>query len=204
MLKDKGIFSRDSNNHYVFNSTSTEGTMYDATNHFLTSDDEAQRELATSAFANKDGWYLRMTTGGEKILSSPLIIDYKVLFTSYIPAESSDSACAPPTGNSRAYLVNLSNGNAVDDLNQNNQLDNADRYADLRQSGIAPETKILIEEIIKPVVCLGTECASAVVETDENGNEVACTTDFACLVKNIYGRFERVIYDSWHTETERN
>lgn len=204
MLKDKGIFSRDSNNHYVFNSTSTEGTMYDATNHFLTSDDESQRELATSAFANKDGWYLRMTTGGEKILSSPLIIDYKVLFTSYIPAESSDSACAPPTGNSRAYLVNLSNGNAVDDLNQNNQLDNADRYADLRQSGIAPETKILIEEIIKPVVCLGTECASAVVETDENGNEVACTTDFACLVKNIYGRFERVIYDSWHTETERN
>ncbi|WP_026294589.1 PilC/PilY family type IV pilus protein [Salinimonas chungwhensis] len=204
MLKDKGIFKRDENNNHVFKTDTTEATMYNATEHLLTSDDASARELATSMFSNKDGWYLEMTTGGEKILSSPLIIDYKILFTSYIPAESSESACAPPTGNSRAYLVNLANGNAVDDLNQNNQLDNNDRYADLRQSGIAPETKILIEEIIKPVVCLGTECASAVIETEEDGDEVSCTSDFACLVRNIYGRFERVIYDSWTTETERN
>lgn len=203
MLKDKGAFSTDTDGHFTFKTDTSLATMYNATEHFLTSDDETTRELAASSFASKDGWYIEMTTGGEKILSSPLIIDYKILFTSYIPAASSQSACAPPTGNSRAYLVNLVNGNAVDDLNNNSALDGQDRYADLQQSGIAPETKILIEEIIKPVVCLGTECASAVIETDDDGAEVACTSDFSCLVRNIYGRFERVIYDSWTTETER-
>ena len=122
----------------------------------------------------------------------------------YVPASSSTSACAPPTGNSRAYLVNMFNGNAVDDLNQNNMLDGEDRYAQLKQTGIAPETKILIEEIVEPVVCLGTECVSAVTKTDEDGKEEDCGSDFACLARNIYGKFERIQRGSWKTETERD
>ena len=111
--------------------------------------------------------------------------------------------CAPPSGNSRAYLVNLFNGNAIDDLNQDGFVDEKDRSAQLKQTGIAPDTKILIEEIIQPVVCLGTECVSAVVKTDENGNEQACGSDFECLARNIYGRFERVTKGSWQSETEK-
>ena len=177
--------------------------MYNATSHTLNSRDESERELASQEFANKDGWYLNLNINGEKVLSSPLIIDYKVFFTTYIPAVSSTSSCAPPTGNSRAYLVNLFNANAVTDVNNDGEVNELDRAADLKQTGIAPETKILIEDIVSPVVCLGTECVSAVIEVDEDGNEQACTNAFECLAENIYGRFERVQRGSWHSETER-
>ena len=198
-----GVFKRDTNGNFTFMSTVTESDLYNATSHALTSSLDSTRELEAQAFANKSGWFLNLTTNGEKVLASPLIIDYKVFFTTYVPAVSSTSACAPPTGNSRAYLVSMFNGNAVTDLNNNGVLDSEDRVADLKQTGIAPETKILIEDIVSPVVCLGTECVSAVIDVDEDGNNEACTSSFECLAENIYGRFERIRRGSWHSETER-
>ena len=203
MLKDSGVFNRDVNGNYTFMQTVYESGMYNATSHALNSSDEGERELASQDFANKAGWYLNLTTNGEKVLSSPLIINYKVFFTTYVPAVSSTSACAPPTGNSRAYLVSMFNGNAVTDVNNDGEVNDADRSAELKQTGIAPETKILIEDIVSPVVCLGTECASAVIDVDEDGNDEACTNAFECLAENIYGRFERIQRGSWHSETER-
>ncbi|MEE3056242.1 MAG: PilC/PilY family type IV pilus protein, partial [Pseudomonadota bacterium] len=203
MLKDSGVFNRDVNGNYTFMQTVYESGMYNATSHALNSSDEGERELASQDFANKAGWYLNLTTNGEKVLSSPLIIDYKVFFTTYVPAASSTSACAPPTGNSRAYLVSMFNGNAVTDVNNDGEVNDADRSAELKQTGIAPETKILIEDIVSPVVCLGTECVSAVIDVDEDGNDEACTNAFECLAENIYGRFERIQRGSWHSETER-
>ena len=73
----------------------------------------------------------------------------------------------------------------------------------MSQTGIAPDTKILIENIVTPVVCLGAECETAVFEYDNDGNEIACQGEFACLVRNIYGRFERVQQQSWRTDIER-
>jgi len=203
MLKDSGVFNRDVNGNYTFMQTVYESGMYNATSHALNSSDEGERELASQDFANKAGWYLNLTTNGEKVLSSPLIIDYKVFFTTYVPAVSSTSACAPPTGNSRAYLVSMFNGNAITDVNNDGEVNDADRSAELKQTGIAPETKILIEDIVSPVVCLGTECVSAVIDVDEDGNDEACTNAFECLAENIYGRFERIQRGSWHSETER-
>ena len=70
------------------------------------------------------------------------------------------------------------NGNAVTDVNNDGEVNDADRSAELKQTGIAPETKILIEDIVSPVVCLGTECVSAVIDVDEDGNDEACTNAF--------------------------
>ncbi|MCC2614657.1 pilus assembly protein PilY [Aestuariibacter halophilus] len=204
MVKDYGVFQLDDNGLYSLPTIPHSLTdLYDATDHLLTSNDASERELAQETFAGKAGWYIRLGLGGEKVLASPLIIDYKLFFTTYLPASASASTCAPPTGNSRAYLVELITGNAVDDLNHNGEEEHVDRYAQLRQTGIAPDTKILIEDIIKPVVCLGTECTAAVIDVDEDGNEVACGTEFECLAQNIYGRFERVQKSSWKTEVER-
>ncbi|OFC69585.1 PilC/PilY family type IV pilus protein [Alteromonas confluentis] len=202
-LKDKGVFKHDADGHYVFDTLATESTLYDGTESLLSSSDTNTQAAAIAELASKDGWFIRLTTAGEKVLSSPLIIDYKIFFTTYVPAVSSESACAPPTGNSRAYLVDMLTGSAVDDLNNNGDIDKSDRYAELKQTGIAPETKILIEEIVQPVVCLGTECVSAVIDVDSDGNEQPCTSAFACLAQNIFGRFERVQQNSWTTEKER-
>ncbi|MGB3725576.1 MAG: PilC/PilY family type IV pilus protein [Glaciecola sp.] len=204
MLKDTNIFKVDANGEFVLPSSAIDSSdLYDATEHLLTSTDDNERGIAQTAFANKGGWYMRLTQGGEKVLSSPLVLDYKIFFTTYLPASASNSLCAPPTGNSRAYLVNLFNGNAVTDLNNNGEDDKDDRYAQLAQTGIAPDTKILIENIVEPVVCLGAECVSAVIDVDENGDPVACGTQFECLAQNIYGRFQRVQQDVWKTEIER-
>ncbi len=204
MIKDTGVFNMDENGKFKLPSSPlTQSDLYDATNHLLTSENDTEKELEMNKFADKQGWMIRLTQGGEKVLASPLILDYKIFFTTYLPATSSDSLCAPPSGNSRAYLVNLLNGNAITDLNQNGETDPEDRYAQLSQTGIAPDTKILIENIVKPVVCLGAECVSAVIETDEDGNQVACGTEFECLAQNIYGEFERVQKDIWKTEIEK-
>ena len=204
MIKDNGVFTLDVDGNYGFpSSVLSTSSLYDATNHLLTSSDSAEQQLETSQFAQMSGWMLRLDAGGEKVLASPLILDYQIIFTTYLPATASQSACAPPTGNSRAYLVELINGNAVTDLNRNGEKQHEDRYAQLKQTGIAPDTKILIEDIIKPIVCLGTECASTVIELDVDGNQIACASDFECLAENIYSNFERVQKSSWKTETER-
>ena len=204
MIKDEGVFIIDEDGNFSLPATALGlSDLYDATDHLLTSSDSAAKELAVEQFANSQGWYISLNTGGEKVLASPLILDYQVIFTTYLPATASDSECAPPTGNSRAYLVQLINGNSVTDLNQDGTQLHEDRYAQLKQTGIAPDTKILIEDIIKPIICLGTECASTVFEVDEDGNKLNCGSDFECLAENIYSYFERVQKSSWKTETER-
>ena len=204
MLRDTGVFTRDEYGYFTFPNNLQQNDLYDATEHLLNSSDESEKEIQNQIFASKQGWYLRLTQGGEKVLASPLILDYQIFFTTYLPASASESLCAPPAGNSRAYLINLRDASAVTDLNNNNYRDKNDRYAQLSQTGIAPDTKILIENIVKPVVCLGAECVSAVIEQDQNGNDVACGSAFECLARNIYGRFERVQQDVWRTEIERN
>lgn len=204
MLKDFGIFTKDEQGDYGLpENPFTRDDLYDATAHLLTSSDQTVAEEQGAIYANRAGWLVDLGSGGEKVLASPLILNYQVFFTTYLPASANDSLCAPPSGNSRAYLVELINGNAVVDLNNDNQTTHQDRFTNLKQTGIAPDTKILIEDILQPVVCLGTECASAVIEIDEQGNEVACTSAFGCLAQNIYGRFERIQKSSWKTEIER-
>ena len=204
MLKDEGVYIKDEYGRFTLPSTAyTASDLYDATAHQLTANDTVVREVAQTSFRAKQGWRIDLQTGGEKVLASPLILDYQIFFTTYLPASASASACAPPAGNARAYLVDLFTGNAVVDLNQDTLETSTDRFALLNQTGIAPDTKILIENIVKPVVCLGAECTSAVIEFDTNGNEIQCLSDFACLAQNIYGRFERIQPQSWTTEIER-
>jgi type IV pilus assembly protein PilY1 len=204
MIKDTGVFTLDTDGNYSLPSVAlSTSSLYDATDHLLTSSDATVQQVEANSFAQLSGWFIRLGAGGEKVLASPLILDYQIIFTTYLPATASASSCAPPSGNSRAYLVELINGNAVTDLNRDNNTTHQDRYAQLKQTGIAPDTKILIEDIIKPIVCLGTECASTVIELDSNGNKKACNSDFECLAENIYSNFERVQKSSWKTEIER-
>lgn len=204
MIKDTGIFTFDADGNYTLPSTAlSNASLYDATDHLLSSSDSSVQQVEADRFSQLAGWYIRLGAGGEKVLASPLILDYQIIFTTYLPASASTSSCAPPSGNSRAYLVELINGNAVTDLNRNGEKQHVDRYAQLKQTGIAPDTKILIEDIIKPIVCLGTECASTVIQLDSDGNQEACNSDFECLAENIYSNFERVQKSSWKTEIER-
>ena len=65
------------------------------------------------------GWKLALQTPGEKGLSTPLVSNGKVLFTSYVPSaeshqgdslEDAANTCIPRVGHGRIYAVNLRNG----------------------------------------------------------------------------------------------
>ncbi|MBE1286761.1 MAG: VWA domain-containing protein [Alteromonadaceae bacterium] len=204
MLRDEGVFKRDEYGRFrFFDSVLSESDLYDATEHLLNSSDNLAQEHAKSELNSKNGWRFSLTRNGEKVLSSPLLLDYQIFFTTYTPSAGSDSLCASPTGHSRAYLIDLFTANAVTDLDRDKTIDVYDRSAQLSQTGIAPDPKMLIENIVTPVICIGAECESAVFEYDNDGNEIECQGEFACLVRNIYGRFKRVQQQSWRTDIER-
>ncbi len=199
MVKDKGVFLIGDDGLFTFpEAPYSETDLYDATDHLLTSNDDAEREIEVTEFSEKQGWFIRLGSGGEKVLAAPLILNYRLFFTTYLPATVSESACAPPTGTSRAYVVELTTGNAILDKDGDGVLEHEDRYADLAQTGIAPDSKILIEDVLTPTICLGTECTSIVDDEDSD-----CGSDFECLAENIYGSYERLRRGSWKTENEQ-
>lgn len=82
---------------------------------------EAAPECAEADLAQ--GWKLALQAPGEKGLSTPLVSNGRVLFTSYVPAAGDDAdndpensqetgpgACAAPEGAGRIYGVNLHSG----------------------------------------------------------------------------------------------
>lgn len=204
MLKDSGPFTLNETYQYSLpTSALNENALYDVSAHLVNNIDATTQAIALSELANSDGWLLPLSTAGEKVLASPIVLDYQVFFTTYIPAESSVGACTPPEGTSRAYLVSLSAGSAVTDINQDGTVDANDRGTEIRQTGIAPDPRILVEDITQPAICLGAECLSAVKQYDSNGQLLSCSSELACLTENLFGRFERLHKRSWRTEIER-
>lgn len=59
-----------------------------------------------------NGWWFDLENDGEKVLSTPLIVDGKVIFTTYEPT-STMIGCTVQPGKSREYVVNLLDGSAV-------------------------------------------------------------------------------------------
>jgi len=70
-------------------------------------------EPACAAADLAAGWKLQLQAAGEKGLSSPLVNNGVILFSTYLPRlpEAPDS-CVPTVGSSRLYSVNLANGSA--------------------------------------------------------------------------------------------
>ena len=120
----------------------TEDNLYDATDNLIqegTSGDEGTKKAALDSLKTKKGWYLELKeySGssliddsnhwiGEKVLASPLILDGKLFFTTYIPQISSNP-CAVIAGISRLYVVNLLNAAAVFDFSNDSNHTKVDR-----------------------------------------------------------------------------
>jgi type IV pilus assembly protein PilY1 len=203
MIKDKDIFLRDGFGKFTLpDEVFTKAALYDASDHLLSAGSTEEKEIQNKLLMSKQGWMIRFQQAGEKVLSSALIVDKRVFFTTHLPPQKGVSDCRLSAGSNRAYLVNLTNGNAVVDLSKNGEKDAGDRYALMRQTGIAPAAQVLFENVTKPLLCLGTECASAVIDTGLTAETVPCASDFECLARNIYGSFNRVHKSTWQTEVE--
>lgn len=92
--------------------TLTVADLYDVTSNAPDPDDKTQQ----LAFGLKRGWYFDFSVSGEKSLSSSLIFDGKVYFTSFVPPTSSaikidfDLGICGSAGEGRLYVLDLHRG----------------------------------------------------------------------------------------------
>ncbi len=132
--------------------------------------DDASPSLADDVV----GWKLELRLPGEKVLAESRTFNNSIFFPTYIPNTGTLEACEPPEGNNRVYVVSAFDGSPVieqdgvaTDSNNDGYPDLTvdDRYSDLDQSGIAPETVMLFPGGgggTDPVICLnGVEVLEA-------------------------------------------
>lgn len=104
------------------------------------------------------GWFIELENGGEKSLSTPVVINNQVIFTTYEPAVPDDATCTAVAGLGRVYLMNALNANPTADLDGSGTLDKNDRSRELKAASIPPSPKILFPaESDQPLVLIGPE-----------------------------------------------
>ncbi len=96
--------------------------------------------LTSDYFNNKDGWYLSLGAT-EKVLSNSVTINGAVFFNTYkTTTNSTVMSCGPDVGQANAYALNLLDGTAV----YQDENDNPIRSVALLRGGIAPAPVITI------------------------------------------------------------
>jgi type IV pilus assembly protein PilY1 len=109
--------------------TLTEDDLVNVTDNLIQLGDEAEKEAVRSALENKRGWYFELEDSGEKIISSVIVYDKVLYFTTYTPESSSSSSssdpCATITGRgvARFYAVDYLTGGAVKNYNLTEETD---------------------------------------------------------------------------------
>ncbi|HEY5718217.1 MAG TPA: hypothetical protein VIS52_06940, partial [Motiliproteus sp.] len=142
--------------------TITESDLYDATANLLQQGTDSQKNDAEIALSNnhvnrKEGWMIRLTNAGEKVLAGSATIQNQIIFTTYEPAPDDPSNCNPAQGTSRAYLVSLFNATPMLDIDEDGTVDAADRVIQLAIGSI-PSTPTVIDTLeSKPTVWVGPE-----------------------------------------------
>ena len=120
------------------------GNLYDTTSNVAASNSTDVGNLSAN------GWFINLqqpdgTWLGEKVLSAPLTFDYQVMFTTYTPVASDQSACAPSQGVAHGYTVDVANGapiiNGVATVGSGYA---SSRYTTFTQTGIVPGAVLIM------------------------------------------------------------
>lgn len=123
----------------------------------VTETDLTDRTLLDTNVIENNGWYIRLTNTGEKVLANPLILNNQIFFTTFEPA-STTTNCSASAGTARLYIVNALNGNATVDLNDSDSLDAIDdRSQGLATGSIPPSPKVFFTDAGSPTLIIGTE-----------------------------------------------
>lgn len=163
----------DPKNPVVKYDTITESDLYDATANLIQQGNASERTAAAQALGAADGWYIKLTNAGEKVLSTSTTVNNEVFITSYEPKPSTNP-CVPSTGTSRLYHLSVLDGRAVrnyytGDGKPADELTKEDRPVQLNTAGLpANPQRMRVDDT--DVVCVGTECQTietvkGVVET---------------------------------------
>ena len=158
--------------------TLTEADLYDATENHL-GDVSADNTLAEQEAAYKEyygytdpvtdviippkeGWYIRFTRPGEKMLATSLTIDGQVYFTTYEPTPNT-TGCIYSAGIPRLYHISVSDATPVknyDGIGLSTELTVPDREVGRLTTQSLPTSPQRLRVDGKDQLCIGTECES--------------------------------------------
>ena len=116
-------------------------------------------DIEASIPVEKKGWFMDLPGSGEKVLSSSVTADHRVLFTTYLP-DIESIACSAAEGSGAVYAVSVLNGAPVLDLDKSGStlaLTINDRSRILNHAGIPASTSVLFPETGDATVVVGTE-----------------------------------------------
>lgn len=111
----------------------TESDLYDATENLIIegADDTAKKDAAKSLATGK-GWYVNFYDPGEKLTSSPIIVQDYIYFTTYVPSSTTPSASDPCSGTgalgvSYLWSIHLSTADPVHDYDDDGKREKPER-----------------------------------------------------------------------------
>ncbi len=120
--------------------TLTHDDLYDATDNDVGEGVDGAAVLLEEA----EGYYFNTPNLGEKVLSTPLIFNNTITFTTYEPNPSKDtSRCIPAAGVTRVYQVSLLEGAPINDWDDVDGLTEEDRAVELKTTSIVDEPVII-------------------------------------------------------------
>lgn len=110
----------------------TIGNLTDVTDNLIQQGDATQKAAVRTALDAGYGWYIRLTYAGEKLTSSPKLLNKKLYFTTFTPGAlaNNDDPCTVSYdyGVSRLYAVDYLTGAAVYNFNGDDQWTREDRF----------------------------------------------------------------------------
>ena len=161
VIKDPNVTGTPSNYKYDNGSIIRESSLYNVTNNLVQDGTDIEQETALSRLNSHHGWYIKLDTTGQKVLSQPRIYKGALLFTTYTPRQDSSATCGPLSGLNHFYAVNIENGASILDLHNNgagDDLNRDDRRIELLSGALAPSPSILSRSNQGAEICVGTEC----------------------------------------------
>lgn len=117
--------------------TLTEDDLVDVTDNRIQLGSDAEKDAVEEELEDKKGWYFKLEHPGEKIISSVVVYNGVLYFTTYTPTPTSAATITDPCGNSsgrgvsRLYAVNYKNGSAVKDFSSTVETDGEGETVDL-------------------------------------------------------------------------
>lgn len=169
-IKDRFYVLKQFNNIYTPPTTyvkRTEADMYDATLNLIVEGTSTEQATARAALSStdankKDGWYIRLTNTGEKVLAESVTLNGQLVFTTYQPYAAVTSSCQPAVGTARAYIVNILDATPNSDINGDGSTTKEDRVIQLKNGSIPSKPTVTDTVDGKPTVMVGPESVSDV------------------------------------------
>ncbi len=118
-------------NDWASTSVLTESDLVDVTADLIQLGTAEQQQQVKTNLTNGRGWYIRLESPGEKIVSSPRVYGGVVYFSTYAPSETGgpdpDDPCASSTirGVARLYALNYQTGASMHNFSSESETDNS-------------------------------------------------------------------------------